>query len=291
MSGARDAGENIVVHLKVPVTSDEKRKIQNFQKKYGMAGVKTVTVSTMPDKSKNRIRNKSLHCFFDMGGTLTRGHATINRKIRSVFDKMKKCHDMRIYFASGRSIPQLTKDMGSFRTEPYGIAENGGIIIGLGDKETFGDRTQPDVLHGYILDKRPKVHEDIDQGYRKTERIYLQKSVSKRRMDGYIKKSKAEVDLHPSKNSYHVSARGVNKGSAIENLATEMRFGPNDFVVAIGDADMDVPMLRASDLGFAIGNASPEVIRAADIPLTGEHEKGIAEMYGELLRLSGLQST
>ncbi len=253
-----------------------------------MAGVKKVIVTVVHDESTRGIRDKSLHCFFDIDGTLTRGSSIINRKIRTIFGRMKKASGMRIYFASGRSIPRLEKDMKSFQTEPYGIAENGGVIIGLGSEETPGDRTQPDVLNSYILRNCRTVREDIDQGFRKTERIYLQESVSRRQMNGYVRKSKAKVDIHPSKNSYHVSAKGINKGSAIEKLTTEMRFGPDDFVVVVGDADMDVPMLQASDLGLAVGNASSAVISEADIALTGKHEKGIAEMYGELLRLSGL---
>lgn len=288
VSGVYDAGENIVVHLKKFVAQNQTQRIKSLHQKYSMPGVKKVIVTVAHDESTVGIRDKSLHCFFDIDGTLTRGSGTINRKIRTTFGRMKKDGGMRIYFASGRSMPRLEKDMTSFQTEPYGIAENGGIIIGLGSQETLGDRTQPDILNSYIRKNCRKVREDIDQDFRKTERIYLQESVSRKQMNEYVRRSKAKVDIHPSKNSYHVSAKGINKGSAIEKFATEMRFGPDDFVVAVGDADMDVPMLQASDLGFAVGNASQAVISEADIALTGEHEKGIAEMYDELLRLSGL---
>lgn len=288
VSRVYDAGENVVVHLKKFVAQDQEQKIKNLQKKYGMAGVKKVIVTVANDKSTLGIRDKSLHCFFDIDGTLTRGSGIINRKIRTIFGRMKKDGGMRIYFASGRSMPCLEKDMTSFQTEPYGISENGGIIMGLGNRETLGDRTQPDVLHSYIRSNCRKAREDIDQGFRRTERIYLQKSISRKQMNEYVKKSGAKVDIHPSRNSYHVSAKGINKGAAIEKFSTEMRFGPDNFIVAIGDADMDVPMLKASDLGFAVGNASPAVIKEADIALTGEHEKGIAEMYESLLKISGL---
>lgn len=290
VSDVYDAGENIVVHLKEFVVNRQEQKIKNLYKKYNIAGVKKVTVTVVSDKSAIKIRGKNLHCFFDIDGTLTRGSGIINRKIRTIFGKMKKDHGMRIYFASGRSIPRLAKDMESFGTEPYGIAENGGIILGLINNETFGDRTQPDVLDSYMRRNCPKVREDIDQDYRKTERIYLQESISRKQMSEYVKKSKAKVDVHPSKNSYHVSAKGINKGTAIEAFAAEMRFGPDDFIVAIGDADMDLPMLDASDLGFAVGNASHAMIDRADISLAEEHDKGIAGMYGELLKLRGLQS-
>ena len=290
-SNIHDAGNNLVVHLNDPLMSNDKKKIKKIEKKYKMPGIKTIVSSTVKEDGEGfltNVKHKNLHCFFDIDSTLTNSNGVINNRIRKIFEKMKNEHNMRIYFASGRNIPQILKDMEDFDTEPYGIAENGGVIIGLGNKGEllFGNRKEPDILDEYLKYYCPKIKEDIKQGFRKTERIYLQiPEVTRKQLSKYVQKSNAKVEVQISKNSYHVSKKNVNKGTAIEKFTTEMQFGPNDIIIAVGDADMDVSMIKNAQVGFAVGNASSMAIKAADIPLTNEHDKGIQEMYAKLLEL------
>lgn len=289
-SNVYDAGNNLVVHLNNSLSIDNKQAVRKIEKKYKLLGIKTVIVSpvkVIPESPIN-IQYKNLHCFFDIDSTLTKGNGVINKRIREIFEDMKNNNNMRIYFVSGRNIPQIRKDMTEFDTEPYSIAENGGVLIGVGrDGDLlFGDRKEPDAADIYLKSRCPNIKEDIGQGFRKTERIYLQTSkVSRKKFDEYVTKSKAKVEVQASKNSYHVSKKAINKGSAVEKLTCELRFGRNDIVVAVGDADMDESMIKNAQIGFAVGNASPAALKAADVQLTYEHDKGIKEMYDELLIL------
>lgn len=284
------SGNNLVVLLSNPLSINSEQAINKIKNKYKLSGIKTVTPGPVKEDQESpiNIRHKNLHCFFDIDSTLTKGTGVINKNIRQIFEDMKNKNGMRIYFVSGRSITQIHKDMTEFDTEPYSIAENGGVLIGVGanDEMLFGDRHQPDIFDGYVKSHCQKIKEDIDQDFRKTERIYLQTNkVSRKQFNEYVKKSKAKVEIHASKNSYHVSKQSVNKGSAVEKLTSELRFGPNDIVVAVGDADMDEPMIKTAEVGFAVGNASPAALKAADVPLTHEHDRGIQEMYDKLLKL------
>lgn len=58
-------------------------------------------------------------------------------------------------------------------------------------------------------------------------------------------------------------APGVNKGTAVERIASRLGLGW-DAVVAIGDAENDVPMLERAGLGVAVGHAAQVAIDAAD---------------------------
>ncbi|MEE3258352.1 MAG: HAD family hydrolase [Candidatus Latescibacterota bacterium] len=58
-----------------------------------------------------------------------------------------------------------------------------------------------------------------------------------------------------------VMHRGVDKGVAIRVLAEQVG-GVLDGVLAIGDADNDLPMLRAAGVGVLMGNAKQEVKNA-----------------------------
>lgn len=59
-----------------------------------------------------------------------------------------------------------------------------------------------------------------------------------------------------------ISPPGVNKGSALLRLCALAGVSPEESI-AVGDADNDLPMLRAAGLGIAMGNAAPAVKAAA----------------------------
>ena len=58
-------------------------------------------------------------------------------------------------------------------------------------------------------------------------------------------------------------APGVNKAGAVAAASEAVGLSPAHFA-AIGDAENDIAMLRAAGLGIAMGNATPDVIAAAD---------------------------
>lgn len=63
--------------------------------------------------------------------------------------------------------------------------------------------------------------------------------------------------------NFEVNAPGVNKGAALAELARQLGI-PMSQVMAIGDNDNDVPMLRAAGIGVAMGNATEAARAAAD---------------------------
>jgi Cof subfamily protein (haloacid dehalogenase superfamily) len=65
---------------------------------------------------------------------------------------------------------------------------------------------------------------------------------------------------------------GVSKGAAMPVLARALGV-PLDRVVAVGDADNDITMLKAAGLGVAVEGSPPEVLAAAGwVCLRPEHE-------------------
>ena len=74
----------------------------------------------------------------------------------------------------------------------------------------------------------------------------------------------------------NVHAPGVSKASGVEILAR--RFGLTlEDVLAVGDGENDLPLLRRAGLGVAMGNA-PDYVRAqADAVVRGHDEDGVAE--------------
>ena len=82
--------------------------------------------------------------------------------------------------------------------------------------------------------------------------------------------------------SLECSAAGVSKGAGLERLCALLGI-PMAECIAVGDADNDIPMLRAAGLGVAMGNAPDYVKTAADRVVSDLDHGGCAEAIRMLL--------
>lgn len=69
----------------------------------------------------------------------------------------------------------------------------------------------------------------------------------------------------------------VNKGEALAFTANYYGIDQQD-VIAIGDTDIDIPMLEYAGLGVAMANAKPHVQLAADIVCPSNQQGGVADV-------------
>ena len=234
------------------------------------------------DKHKSRI----IHIFADIDSTLTHtGTSAINKDVKSMIENIKE-QNSEFYFCSGRSFQDINRLRKIYNTGEYGIAENGGIILGmLEPKEKFGDRSEPDKLMTYLLSNF-KVKIDPKQSNRMTEYVILLNSIKRSELKNAIKKCKAKVEIHTSKNTYHISKRGVNKGTAIEYLTSELNLDSKiHYHVAVGDSDLDMPMFRYVDKGFLINpdkKMKEECKKIKKIKFIGNTPKALKNMYQDL---------
>jgi len=91
----------------------------------------------------------------------------------------------------------------------------------------------------------------------------------------------AEFTRSSSRN-FEIMPSGIDKGYGISQLAAWLGM-PMDQVMAIGDHDNDLPMIRAAGFGVAMGNASPKIKQEADaITLDNDHD-GVAEAIMRLV--------
>lgn len=79
-----------------------------------------------------------------------------------------------------------------------------------------------------------------------------------------------------------VLPKGWGKHRGVDYLRRELGLAPEE-VVAFGDAENDIPMLRAAGVGVAMGNADPAVKAAADMVTLSNNEDGIAAALEKLL--------
>lgn len=68
--------------------------------------------------------------------------------------------------------------------------------------------------------------------------------------------------------------KGVSKGAALLKLMEKLNIKPEN-VMAIGDNDNDISMLKKAGLGIAVGNAIAEAKAAADYVCQATHEESV----------------
>lgn len=78
-----------------------------------------------------------------------------------------------------------------------------------------------------------------------------------------------------------ISASGVTKASALEELAAEHGVGPEG-VIALGDMPNDLPMLSWAGHGVAMANAHPAVLAVADQVTAANDDDGVARVLERL---------
>jgi Cof subfamily protein (haloacid dehalogenase superfamily) len=79
-----------------------------------------------------------------------------------------------------------------------------------------------------------------------------------------------------------ISAKGVNKGSALADLIAEYGIARED-VVAIGDMPNDIPMLEWASEGWAVHHAHEEVLAVADFVTPAETDSPVAHLINDLI--------
>ena len=81
---------------------------------------------------------------------------------------------------------------------------------------------------------------------------------------------------YAEQSSLEISPRRITKGQGLIELCGILGI-PVEQSIAVGDADNDIPMLRAAGLGIAVGNANEHVLAAADVIVSDNDHDGCAE--------------
>lgn len=86
-------------------------------------------------------------------------------------------------------------------------------------------------------------------------------------------------------NNIEIMSKGVNKGTAVENLAKYLNV-KQDEVITFGDNYNDLAMIKYAGMGVAMGNAEDIVKENASYITCKNHENGVAKALEELLKLN-----
>lgn len=98
-----------------------------------------------------------------------------------------------------------------------------------------------------------------------------------------IIKENSEVEIVSSWiNSFDIMNMGVSKGKALEELCKKLNINRNE-VIAIGDNENDLSMIKFAGVGVAMGNAEDVIKSQADVVTDSNDNHGVCKIIEKLI--------
>lgn len=152
------------------------------------------------------------------------------------------------------------------RAEKYGEPEDYGLKAGF-EHRNFIDLPYEEVMLTQDINKVIMVHS---------------KKFFEENLDG-LKKALCDYDVVMVGDEWmEIMPKGVSKASALEKIAKKNGFTLNE-VMAFGDAQNDVEMIKRVGIGVAMGNAMEDVKLVADLVTDTNMHNGIGKVLDALL--------
>ncbi len=230
--------------------------------------------------------SKILNLFFDIDSTITHGDIkTLDSNVSEIFTKLHN-KDCRIFFCTGRDRKEVNDLNTLYNMDSHGIAEAGGVIIGAIDlpSEHFGNNTNPSKFINYLKEKKIPHKVDPKQRIRETEMVLLKSFTEEKVLRNTIRDSNIDVECNTTKNTYHITKKGITKGTAIRYLSSPSQLNLNRLYhirIGVGDSDLDIPMFKECDESFAILDCSTNVRKVATV-LNSNPPEFLNELYCKL---------
>lgn len=253
----------------------------------------------------------------DMDGTLLNSKHEVSEKFFHQFEKLKE-NNILFVAASGRQYHSIVDKLHSIKDDILVIAENGAIAknknkellqTGL-DNTTITELlnlidTIDDVYPVLCGKKKAYIASDSEEFKKKFEEYYAEYEVldSLRNYEDDILKiaiyhfESSENYIYPKvkhlesklkvkvsgENWLDLSHNNAHKGHALKKLQDMFNVSSAETMV-FGDFNNDLEMLALADFSFAMENAHPNVIKAANYSTKSNDEYGVETILDQLLK-------
>lgn len=94
-----------------------------------------------------------------------------------------------------------------------------------------------------------------------------------------------DIDMARSAYTFiEIFPKGIDKGKALKTVCRKLDIDPKA-TIAIGDQELDIPMIEAAGVGIAMGNAIASLKEKADFVTRTNNEAGVAYALEHLLKV------
>lgn len=249
----------------------------------------------------------------DLDGTLLRPDGSVSSRTARALESNRSL-GREIVFATGRPPRQVAEIAAAAGHRGYCICSNGAVLLHLGTGRTLEDRTFP---HGAALTLVRALRtlgdpvwlavetqaglfaepgfpsagpaetvSDVGEvvgGFRQVL-FHRDRSTGQVSVESFWERvgDLVESSFGTSGGPLELTAKGVNKGAAVQHLAGFIGVDA-EHVVAFGDMPNDLEMLRWAGSSYAMANAHPDVLAVADEVAPGNADDGVAAVLETLL--------
>ncbi|OPY31414.1 MAG: Phosphoglycolate phosphatase [Methanomassiliicoccales archaeon PtaU1.Bin124] len=213
---------------------------------------------------------KAIVC--DVDGTITDAEKHIQAQ---GIEALRQAQSLgyKVMLASGNVLPVAYGLSAFIGLDGPVIAENGGVISYNEKIFRLHSGEMPWKAYQHLQEVMPGVERLFTDNWRLTE-VALKRSNDLTKVRGALQGW--DVEIEATGFAIHIMEKGHSKVSGVRKACDILGIGMDE-VVAFGDADNDVKMLKECGYGIAVGNASPAAKAAAKYVTLGKHSAGVAE--------------
>ena len=223
--------------------------------------------------------SETMAIIIDIDGTVTDAKGFINTNAIEMIRKLEKTGIM-VCFASGNALPVLKALATYIGISGPIIAETGCVIDILDEIRIYGDpESSREVLEKLKKLYGHRVKESWSNPYRHVD-IAIRPTIPKEYIENIVKSYK-DLMVLDSKFAYHIHPRNIDKGFALETVCDMINL-PLEYVVAIGDSELDLPMLKKAGYAVSVQNAPQELKEISDYVTSRSYAEGFIE-FAKLL--------
>lgn len=247
----------------------------------------------------------NIHAIFtDLDGTLLNDEKEIGNYTKEVIKKYK--NDINIIPTSARSFNRIKpylEELGLLDNFNYTICFNGALIVNNQGVELFSSYISKSTMQELIslidkhniewmiytkneLFKRSKI-DDINQFIKDNDTFKLigtssEEEINKIREELSVINDKLEITTSMSGRLVIVN-KGSTKATAVEKIMARLNIGREN-IIAIGDGENDIEMIKNAGYGVAMLNAPDNVKKTARIITKyTNNEDGVGKIIEEIL--------
>jgi len=210
----------------------------------------------------------------DYDGTLASGGVVAAPVIHAL--ERLKASGRKLLLVTGREMDEMFEIFPRLDLFDRVVAENGAVLYRPrdGSEECLAARPPEEFLD----ELRRRNVSPLSMG-----RVIISSSADEApRLAQAIRDSGLNLEIIFNKNSVMILPRGVDKTTGLRAALDELKL-TLDELVAVGDGENDIPMIRIAGCGVAVAGALALVKRAADIVLSADAGEGVMELVDLIL--------